>query len=109
MIYEDLSRARAAHRAAIIAQQDAANEEAEAQYALDMAEAAAYSALRDAGEPVTLIPKLAKGDPEVAKARRRAAIAEGVYKAACARTQATYLDWKHADAQFAREWQSGGM
>ncbi len=108
MIYQDLQRARLAHYQAIKNQEQAARECADAEYNYDIAKGAVTAALRDAGEPVTLINQLVKADEEVAKAKRKFAVAEGVYKAACARTQATYQDWKQADAQYVREWQVSG-
>lgn len=104
MIVQDVLRAKRGHRMAIQAQQDAANEVAARQYDLDVAEALAVSALRAEDTPVTLIPKLARGDAKVAEARRALAVAEGVYRVAQARTQATYADWKFSEAQYEREW-----
>ncbi len=106
MIFQDMQKAREAHRAAIDKQEEQANEVAEAEYDLDIKAAAATAALRDAGDPATLVKTLVKGTEEVAAAKRRLTIAEGVQKACIARTQATYLDWKLAADQYAREWQA---
>ncbi len=109
MIYQDLARARTDHFKAIEAQREAANEVAARQYDLDIVEGAVYAALKDEALPATLIPKLAKANKDVAAARRALSIAEGIYKTAQARTQATYLDWKAADEQYKREWVQEGM
>lgn len=109
MIFQDLQAARAAHYKAIQTQEQTANEVAEAQYALDVAEGAAIAALRAEGTQAALVPKLARSMETVAKARQALAVAEGVYKAAQSRTQATYLDWKLAADQYEREWVREGM
>ena len=108
MIFEDVQKARHAHSSAIKEQEKCINDVAKKQYALDVAEALAITALKDEGTPATLIPKLAKGIEQVASARMELTIAEGLYKTAQARTQATYNDWKAAIDQYDREWKSGG-
>lgn len=106
MIFQDMQKAREAHRAAIDKQEEQANEVAEAEYEYNVISGATTAALKDAGEPATLIKTLVKGTEEVAAAKRRLTIAEGVKGVCIARTQATYLDWKLAADQYAREWQA---
>ena len=108
MIFEDVQKARNAHSKAIKDQEQCINDMAQKQYTLDVTEALAITALKDAGTPSTLIPKLAKGNEQVAQAKMALTIAEGLYKTAQARTQATYNDWKAALEQYDREWKSGG-
>lgn len=108
MIYQDLQHAREMHYKAIDEQEKCAQDCADREYKYDVAKGAVIAVLRDDGEPVTLIKDLTKANKDVAAAKRDFAIAEGAYKAACARTQATYLDWKMADAQYSREWATSG-
>lgn len=108
MIYQELQAAREAHYKAIDKQEECSRECSDKEYDYDIIKGTVIAILREDGEPVTLIKDLTKADEKVAKAKRDFAIAEGAYKAACARTQATYLDWKMADAQYSREWAASG-
>lgn len=109
MIVDDLNKAKQAHYDAIQKRIDIANELAQAEYDYDMALAAQIAAFRADGFPATLISKMALGEPKVAQAKMKLAIIEkGTYKAADARVQATYLDYKLAEKEYDREWNSGG-
>lgn len=109
MIPQELVEVRAMHSRAIQTMEDCSNELAEAEYEYDTAYASAISALRDEGAPVSVIAHLAKGIPEVAAKKRDVAIKTGVQKAAQARVQATYFDWKLAAEQYEREWRQLGV
>ena len=109
MIYDDLQRCRQAHLDAIEQRIEIANELAQKEYEFDMAYAAQIAAFRADGMPATLVGKAALGTDKVAQAKQALTIVEkGTYKAADARVQATYLDWKLAEKEYDREWASGG-
>lgn len=109
MIYDDLQQARDAHYQAIQNRIELANELARKEYEYDKAYAAQAAAFKAQGFPATLIPKMTLGEPQVANAKMALSICEkGTYKAADARVQATYLEWKMAEKEYDREWASGG-
>lgn len=109
MIPQELIEVRAMHSKAIQTAQDCSNDLAEAEYEYDTAYASAIAVLRNEGVPMSIITHLAKGTPEVAGKMRDVAIKTGVLKAAQARVQATYLDWKLAAEQYEREWRQLGV
>ena len=109
VISDDLERCKQAHMDAIKQRIEIANELAQKEYEYDMALAAQIAAFRAEGFPATLVGKMALGEPKVATAKQALTIVEkGTYKAADARVQATYLDWKLAEKEYDREWASGG-
>lgn len=106
--HDDVQKARNLHADAIHAFTEAANDLAEAEFDYDIKRGAMTSALREADTPITIIDKLVKGNERVAEAKRRVAVCEGVKKTAEFRVQATYNDWKQAQAYEERDWRQGG-
>lgn len=109
MIPQELIEVRAMHSKAIKAMEDAINELAQAEYDADVALSTAIAALRADGVPVSTVKDEAKGIPDVAAKRMNVTIKTGVSKAAQARVQATYNDWKLAAEQYEREWRQLGV
>lgn len=60
--------------------------------------------LREKGQPVTLVPDLARGTPRIAKLRLQKDLSEALYKAAQEAIQSYKLQIRVLDAQIAREW-----
>lgn len=107
--YDDVRKARNLHAEALKSYQKAANKLAKAEYDYDILRGAATKAEKDAGTPITIIDKLVKGEPKVAMANRKVTLCKSVLKVADARVQATYNDWKVAQAYEERDWRALGL
>lgn len=60
--------------------------------------------LREKGQPVTLVPDLARGIPRIAKLRLQKDLTETLYKSAQEAIQSYKLQIRILDAQIQREW-----
>lgn len=107
--YDDVRKTRNLHAEALQSYQQAANRLAKAEYDYDIIRGAATKAEKDAGTPITIIDRLVKGEPKVAMANRKVNLCKSVLKVADARVQATYNDWKVAQAYEERDWRALGL
>ena len=107
--YDDVRKARNIHAEALKSYQQAANRLAKAEYDYDILRGAAIKAEKDAGTPISIIDKIVKGEPNVSMANRKVTLCKSVLKVADARVQATYNDWKVAQAYEERDWRALGL
>lgn len=64
--------------------------------------------LREKGQPVTLVPDLARGTPRIAKLRLQKDLTEALYKSAQEAIQSYKLQIRIVDSQIQREWGKTG-
>lgn len=81
-------------------------EKAESEKSYKMLLAKECLKLRDAGMPATLIDKVCYGLPEVAEARFRRDVAEGLWQANMEAINVTKLELRLLEGQISREWAS---